>query len=196
MGGVAGQHTTDVVESARPPREPAAVPRRRRSTLRRLVGAAAVVGTVVAAVAVVAGRPTHRPEGPSSSSATARGPSHPSVRLAPVAGGWYVVGRVDGFGTQVRMSTVQWPDGAQVALLVRCPGGPAQVRINFAGREPVAPTACTADGTLVSSADMPALVVPGGEPVTVRATNQTAGSGAWVVAVLTRVPFSPWSGSS
>jgi hypothetical protein len=118
------------------------------------------------------------------------------VRLESVPGGWLVVGRVDGFGAQVKEVSVQWPAGAQVALLVRCPGGPALVRINVGGSEPVAATPCTPEGTLVSSATMPQLEMPGGAPVTVRAADETFGSGAWVVAVLTRVPFSPWSGSS
>ena len=113
-----------------------------------------------------------------------------------VPGGWLVAGRVDGFGAQAQVATVQWPAGAQVALLVRCPSGPALVRVNFAGREPVRATPCTSAGTLVTTADMPELIVGGGAPVTVRAAADTVGSGAWVVAVLTRVPFSPWSGAS
>ena len=163
---------------------------------RRLLWVLAAVATVVVVGAVVTEGGSPHGHDSSASSLPRRGPSHPTVRLESVPGGWLVVGRVDGFGAQVKEVSVQWPAGAQVALLVRCPGGPALVRINVGGSEPVAATPCTPEGTLVSSATMPQLEMPGGAPVTVRAADETFGSGAWVVAVLTRVPFSPWSGSS
>jgi hypothetical protein len=195
-GGVTGP---DLLESARAPGVGAGdtARGRRRSTFgRRLLWVVAAVATAVVVGAVVTEGGTTRAQDSTASPLARRGPSHPTVRLESVPGGWLVVGRLDGFGAQVREERVRWPDGAEVALLVRCPGAPALVRVNFAGSEPVAATPCTPGGTLVSRATMPALEMTGGAPVTVRAANETFGSGAWVVAVLTRVPFSPWSGSS
>jgi hypothetical protein len=192
-GQVAGP---DLLESARPPDgrlDRGATAPARPVGARLLLWSLAAVALVVVAGQVVSGGTPAAQHATSATPLDQRGPSHPLVRLDQVPPGWRVVGRVDGYGAQVRVASMQWAAGTQVALLVRCPTGPAQLWINFAGHEPPRATPCTPTATLVSSTDMPALLVSGGVPVPVRAADQTHGSGAWVVAVLARGPGPPWT---